>query len=428
MEKSLTRIIGITFLFKIIIFLIVLVNNVLVSRWLGPAMFGAMATLLIFAEAVEKSTSLGLETSLLYFLSNRRFPEKKLISTSLINGLVLFAVGSALIFLFIELNAFDYLLGESDSQIVSGEAGWCIFLLFASLVHQYGGNIWLGKQQFNRYNANLLFRPIIYFILLMIVYFSGLLTLTAVLAISGAAWLLVGLYIWIKSVFPLKLAWDKEITKAALDYGSKIMMAGLLNFLIYRMDIFLIGFFLTQQEVGWYFIAVMIAERLLYLTHSAGIVLLPAAARSEGQRKKTPAIIRLNLLIIVIGALALAVVCPFVIPAVLSQQYQNSVLPLIVYLPGVIAITLPKVLGADLAARGLPQFNFIVSAVNFAVNLVLNLLLIPRIGIIGAALSSTISYAVAAVLISYFYKRLTGTPVRELLIPRRGDWQALKRI
>lgn len=428
MEKSLTRIIGITFLFKIIIFAIVLVNNVLVSRWLGPALFGAMATLLIFAEAVQKFTSLGLETSLLYFLSNRRFPEKQLISTSLINGLLLFGVGAGLIFLFIEINAFDYLLGESDSRIVSGEAGWCIFLLFASLVHQYGGNIWLGKQQFTRYNANLLFRPMIYFALLMIAHFSGLLTLTAILVISGVSWLSVGLYIWIKSVFPVKLTWDKEITKAATGYGSKIMLSSLLDFFIYRMDIFLIGFFLTQQEVGWYFIAVMIAERLLYLTHAAGIVLLPAAARSEGQHKKTPVIIRLNLLVIFIGALVLAIVSPFVIPAVLSQQYQNSVLPLIVYLPGVIAITLPKVLGADLAARGLPQYNFIVSAVNFAVNLVLNLLLIPRIGIIGAALSSTISYAVAAVLISYFYKRLTGTPIRELLIPQRGDWQALKKM
>jgi len=153
--------------------------------------------------------------------------------------------------------------------------------------------------------------------------------------------------------------------------------------------------------VGWYFISVMIAERLLYLTHAAGVVLLPAAARYEGQRKKTPVIIRLNLLIIFLGALVLAAVSPFVIPAVLSPQYQNSVLPLIVYLPGVIAITLPKVLAADLAARGLPQYNFIVSAVNFTVNLVLNLLLIPRIGIIGAALSSTISYTIAAILISY---------------------------
>lgn len=426
MEKPLTRIIGITFLFKIIIFAIVLVNNVLVSRWLGPALFGAMATLLIFAEAVQKFTSLGLDTSLLYFLSNRRFPEKKIISTSLINGLILFGAGAGLIFLFIKLNAFDYLLGKSDSQVLSREAGWCIFLLFASLAHQYGGNIWLGKQQFNRYNANLLFRPMIYFVLLMAAHFSGLLNLAAILIINGAAWLLVGLYIWIKSVFPLRLTWEKEITRAAVGYGSKIMLANLLDFFIYRMDIFLIGFFLTQQEVGWYFIAVMIAERLLYLTHAAGTVLLPAAARFEEQRKKTPLIIRLNLLIIFIGALILAVVSPFIIPAVLSQQYQSSVLPLIVYLPGVIAITLPKVLAADLAARGVPQYNFIVSAVNFSVNLVLNLLLIPRIGIIGAALSSTISYAVAAVLISYFYKRLTGTPIRELLIPQRGDWQALK--
>ena len=56
-----------------------------------------------------------------------------------------------------------------------------------------------------------------------------------------------------------------------------------------------------------------------------------------------------------------------------------------------------------------------------AVNIVSNLVLIPALGIIGAAASSSISYCVTAVLILAVFRRLSGRGLAETLVLRPRD-------
>ena len=428
MSTSLRHIIGATFATQMAAFLITVGGQVLAARWLGPLQFGVMATLLMFADAVNKFTNFGLETSILYFVSNRRYPFRRFIGTNIINGLVLYGMGVLVILSFMYAGGMSLLFRPEEA--VLGKAGlwWGIYLLFAAIVHEYGGNIWLGLQQFRRYNGNILTRPVIYVALLLLVYVQGALDVNAALAIYGTSWLLPGLYIWWVSVFPLPLVWDARITRATMGYGIQVMGTNLLVFLVYRSDIFLIAYFLSQEAVGYYYIAVMVAERLLYLTQSSRLVLMPAAAHAPEQQGKVPLLIRANLLAVLLGAALLGAVAPWLIPLVFTSQYQPAVLPLLLLLPGVVAITLPKLLSADLAARGLPRYNLYANAVNFCINLGLNLWLIPRIGIAGAALSSSIAYLVAALMMVAFYRRVSGVALSELLLPKRSDWAGLKKL
>lgn len=69
MSTSLRLIIGATFATQVAAFLMTVGGQVLAARWLGPLQFGVMATLLMFADAVNKFTNFGLETSILYFVS-----------------------------------------------------------------------------------------------------------------------------------------------------------------------------------------------------------------------------------------------------------------------------------------------------------------------------------------------------------------------
>ena len=428
MSTSLRHIIRATFATQVAAFLITVGGQVLAARWLGPLQFGVMATLLMFADAVNKFTNFGLETSIIYFVSNRRYPFRRFIGTNIINGLVLYGMGVLVILSFMYAGGMSLLFRPEEA--VLGKAGlwWGIYLLFAAIVHEYGGNIWLGLQQFRRYNGNILTRPVIYVALLLLVYVQGALDVNAALAIYGTSWLLPGLYIWWVSVFPLPLVWDARITRATMGYGIQVMGTNLLVFLVYRSDIFLIAYFLSQEAVGYYYIAVMVAERLLYLTQSSRLVLMPAAAHAPEQQGKVPLLIRANLLAVLLGAALLGAVAPWLIPLVFTSQYQPAVLPLLLLLPGVVAITLPKLLSADLAARGLPRYNLYANAVNFCINLGLNLWLIPRIGIAGAALSSSIAYLVAALMMVAFYRRVSGVALSELLLPKRSDWAGLKKL
>jgi O-antigen/teichoic acid export membrane protein len=53
-----------------------------------------------------------------------------------------------------------------------------------------------------------------------------------------------------------------------------------------------------------------------------------------------------------------------------------------------------KVLTNEIAGRGYPQYNSFNAGVALILTVIFDLILIPRIGILGAALASSISYTV----------------------------------
>ncbi|MCB0263205.1 MAG: polysaccharide biosynthesis C-terminal domain-containing protein [Calditrichaeota bacterium] len=93
-----------------------------------------------------------------------------------------------------------------------------------------------------------------------------------------------------------------------------------------------------------------------------------------------------------------------------------------------IAAVIIKLLLADFAASGKPHLNLAVHLANFLINLSLNLLLIPRIGILGAALASSISYGAAAILALVIYRQSNRASLRSLLLIRRNDFRLLRNI
>jgi Na+-driven multidrug efflux pump len=63
-----------------------------------------------------------------------------------------------------------------------------------------------------------------------------------------------------------------------------------------------------------------------------------------------------------------------------------------------------------------------------AVNIVANLLLVPRVGIVGAAVASSISYAITALLMLGVFLHLTGLGWRETLVIRASDIRGAARV
>jgi Na+-driven multidrug efflux pump len=69
----------------------------------------------------------------------------------------------------------------------------------------------------------------------------------------------------------------------------------------------------------------------------------------------------------------------------------------------------------------------VAAYIALAGNLGLNLLLIPSRGIAGAAMATTLSYTVAAVLLLVFFLRESGLGLSEVLVLRRSDIASWRR-
>jgi O-antigen/teichoic acid export membrane protein len=108
-----------------------------------------------------------------------------------------------------------------------------------------------------------------------------------------------------------------------------------------------------------------------------------------------------------------------------SEEFAQSALALRLLLPGIVAMSVSKILANDISGRGHPGINSYQSAVTFAVNVILNLFLIPRFGVSGVAVASSISYSLLAILKIITYFRMTNVSLRKILLLDTDD---IKRI
>jgi O-antigen/teichoic acid export membrane protein len=58
---------------------------------------------------------------------------------------------------------------------------------------------------------------------------------------------------------------------------------------------------------------------------------------------------------------------------------------------------------------------------SFIITIICDLLLIPRFGIIGAALASSLSYSTNGLLALFFHVKATGSNPIDILVPRKSD-------
>jgi O-antigen/teichoic acid export membrane protein len=117
----------------------------------------------------------------------------------------------------------------------------------------------------------------------------------------------------------------------------------------------------------------------------------------------TPRVFWNILAITIIGAIVLALFGNLVIRIVFSSAFLDAYIPLLVLLPGVVLLGAGKVLTHDMAGRGYPQYNSITAGVSLVVTVILDFALIPKMGVAGAAIASTISYALSFFVTLGFY-------------------------
>ena len=98
----------------------------------------------------------------------------------------------------------------------------------------------------------------------------------------------------------------------------------------------------------------------------------------------TPRVFWIILAISIAGAIGLALFGKLAIAIIFSNAFLDAYLPLLVLLPGVVLLGGGKVLTNDIAGRGYPHYNSIISGVSLVVTIILDLVFIPTMGVVGA--------------------------------------------
>ena len=226
---------------------------------------------------------------------------------------------------------------------------------------------------------------------------------------------------------------------AALHLGLRGQLGNVATYFNYRLDVFVVNYYLNTAAVGLYAVGVMISEAIWQVPNAAAMALVPRTARQldRNATEFTCLVCRQVFSLALLTAFVVAALSAWVIPLVFGEAFRASVPVIWWILPGTVALAVSKVMCADLLARGVPEYSSLLAFVTLIVTVALDLILIPRMGIQGAALASSVAYLtnsalVAVVLrrkLSVSWKALFAPSLSEFVIPYRQVWNlAIERV
>ncbi|MGP3964470.1 lipopolysaccharide biosynthesis protein [Nonomuraea sp. 3N208] len=192
--------------------------------------------------------------------------------------------------------------------------------------------------------------------------------------------------------------------------------------LLLTVDVLLLNALASPAEVGVYTVAVTVLYLAQVPAEAVTQICLPRQTVESNRDAEvaTCRTIRLNLLLSAIVVGGLVITAPVLIPLVYGSAYGGSVAPLFARAPGSLALVLLRPIEQYLVRLERPLTMTAIPVGALAVNLVLNILLIPRLGAVGAGLAWSVAYLTVAGVEVLWFARVSGVPPRELL-PRLSD-------
>jgi O-antigen/teichoic acid export membrane protein len=408
------RQVALTYVVRIVLIPVGVLYSIVTARWLGPSGLGIFAAIGAVLGTASQLGSLGLPVAVSRFSAEDEEKVPALIANARVIGAL---TGAAIVVVLAMLYAlFPAAFGEVPRNLML-VAALALPLSFASSQFQA---VLLGRQRVREYNFmegmdRVLALAVAFVVLVMLgLGLPALIVMTVVTAAFN--YLVYHAVLWPESA---RLRPDPGLARSMGRFTGKVYLATLLSFLVLRSDILLINGMLGSDPTGLYSVAVRPIDFLLMLPAVAGTLLFPRIAASGGDRQSaqlTATVARHVALIMLATCTVVAAVAWWVVPALFGAEYQGSVIPLWILLPGALCMSVQSILGNDLAGRDYPLAIVWIWTVLLVTNVGLNLIWIPRYGIAGAAASSTVAYALSLFLMGrYWLKRFPEVRAIDLL-------------
>lgn len=192
-----------------------------------------------------------------------------------------------------------------------------------------------------------------------------------------------------------------------MSMSLRIYLRNQLQYVNYRLPIYVVFYYFGTASVGIYMISVLLAETLWLVSTSMGSVLLPVMSAQHEQSKSLSMKAALGTFFLTItGSVVAAVVGPTLIVLLFGEAFTDAALPFLILLPGITIFSVTNVLETYIIGVGRPGLNSLISLVSVVFTIGSSLALIPVYGMVGAALTATGSYVISTILTVGVFMRL----------------------
>lgn len=381
------------------------------TRVLSTREYGALALLLVCEAFLKPVCRWGLDSAFLRLYYDYRTDHDRKTLAGTIAGFLLSVNGTLLLLLLVVANPVNQLLFDSLEfvpayrlLVVNSFAGAFLFLPLNLL------RIQERSRRFATLTFLRSFGTVVARLILVVGFRLGVLgIILADLLITAA--LLVGLSGVLRSMLARRLS--AGMLRDLLAYGFPHVPHGLLSQTIAMADRFILGMYLPLRDVGLYLIGSTVAAVLKLYPVAFEAAWMPFAFDSMERRDAPKLFARMGtyaFAVLTFLTVAMAGLAPPAIALLLPAEYHPaaSVVPLLAVGMAVQSLTWFLVTSLNVAKQ--TRVYPVVTAIGAGASVAANLLLIPPLGMVGAAIALLSSQALATGVTAYFAQRVYRIP------------------
>ncbi len=220
---------------------------------------------------------------------------------------------------------------------------------------------------------------------------------------------------------------QKHIELQTLRYGAwaaqnVLYFVGLNAF--FAIDLWFVKYFLSAEEVGWYVSAAVLAKLSYFMSIAISAVLLPSLSRAiAGHEEKraselTQDTLRYLLIFLTLANVVVALTAEDLIALFFGEAFVAAAPVLRLLMAGLSGVTLMAVINTIMIARNRMTACFVMVAALVIVDVLLNLLFVPRLQLLGGAIATSVVGAIGALLALWYIRHEVKPLLLSWSIPR----------
>jgi len=396
--------------------ILTLIIWIMVARFLGAANLGTIALIIFDVAIIQLFTSFFGGSSIIY-MTPRAGVYRLLIPAYIWSILVAFASSGLLLLLNTIWNSIEI--------IPSGYFWEILFLGIVMSLVSVNSMLFLGQENVKVFNIISLIQIVLLFLFLIVslfilntrnvmtYYWSILVSFILVLVISTAQLL--------PSIRRVPLTGMKKLIGETLRFGTYVQFANIFQQLNYRLSYYIVDFFLGRMILGVFTIGVQLSEGLWLISRSIGMVQLTRISNEMDTHyaiRISLTLVKVSWIITLLVLFLLLLIPVSFFQLVFGGEFTDVKLVIIALGTGIVTLSISIILSQLFSGINKPFHNTISSAIGLVFTLCFGFILIPRWGLVGAGITSSISYTVATIYQLIIFSRMTKLKARDLLLKR----------
>lgn len=379
-----------------------LLTVILLTRYLGTDGYGNFNLVFAYLSTFNITADFGLNLGVIKEFSKKKIQEDRAYGSFLSLKLILALISLALSILFLLLTPYTF---EQKVAISIGT----IAVLFSNLIG-YTTTIFQKNSRLDLVAlVDSLSRLISVVLIMLFIYWGyGLYVIVATVLVGNLGGLIVGIFLSLKFV-RISFNFDKAIIKQLVKISFPIGLTLVIASLYFKIDTIILSLFKDSSDVGIYTLSYKALENILVVWSFYMASFYPEIARLEHSNKsKVDRLFRSSVMLAIISGILLLIIsytlAPLIIIILGGEDFKSSIDTFRILSMSLPFFFLSNIFYFYFIVKNKKKIVFIALCLSLLVNVILNVILVPRASYIGTSISTVITeifLVLAYVLVLY---------------------------